>query len=121
MKFLWTTIQVGDMEKSIEFYTDLAGLKVLQRFNAGPDMELAFLGNGSDGETLLELAAHGESTAISYKSPVSIGFETESLEEMQVRAAARGIAVTRGSVETPSGSFFFVEDPDGFMVQFFQH
>ncbi|HCX61202.1 MAG TPA: glyoxalase, partial [Clostridiales bacterium] len=52
MKFLWTTIHVKNMEESLAFYQDVVGLKLMNRFNAGPGMEISFLG---EGETKLEL------------------------------------------------------------------
>ena len=41
MKYLWTTINVKDLDESIAFYSDLLGLKVQSRFPAGPGMEIA--------------------------------------------------------------------------------
>ena len=52
MKFLWTTILVNDMDESLKFYEEIAGLKPVDRFQAGPGMEIAFLG---EGETKIEL------------------------------------------------------------------
>ncbi|MCE1253768.1 MAG: VOC family protein, partial [Anaerolineae bacterium] len=57
MKYLWTTIYVKDLDKSISFYSDLVGLKVLKRFPGKPGIEMAFLGNGTSDETLVELLA----------------------------------------------------------------
>lgn len=37
MKYLWTTINVKNMEESITFYSELAGLKMLNRFPADRD------------------------------------------------------------------------------------
>ena len=57
MKFLWTTIYVKNLDESITFYSNLLGLKVVNRFPAGPGMEIAFMGNGINDETLVELMA----------------------------------------------------------------
>ena len=45
MKFVWTTIQVADLDRSLAFYHDLLGLPVAERFQAGPN-EIAMLGEG---------------------------------------------------------------------------
>ena len=52
MKFCWATIMVKDMEESLKFYQEIVGLKVDRRFEAGPGVEIVFLGNG---ETKVEL------------------------------------------------------------------
>ena len=38
MSFCWTTIQVKDMNESLEFYEDIVGLKVNQRIEISPDV-----------------------------------------------------------------------------------
>ncbi|MGC9330390.1 MAG: VOC family protein [Bacteroidales bacterium] len=52
MKFCWSTLRVKDMETSINFYKEIIGLSVSNRFKAGLGVEIAFLG---DGETKIEL------------------------------------------------------------------
>ncbi len=46
MKFCWCTITVKDMEESLKFYQEVVGLKLNRRFEAGPGVEIAFLGDG---------------------------------------------------------------------------
>ena len=55
MKLLWTTLYVKNLDESIAFYSELAGLRMMRRFPAGPGMEIAFMGNGAEDETLVEL------------------------------------------------------------------
>jgi len=57
MKFCWTTLTVKNMEESLKFYQELIGLNLNQRFQAGPNMEIAFLGQG---ETQVELIYNKE-------------------------------------------------------------
>ena len=45
------------MEESLKFYQEIVGLNLVRRFNAGPNTEIAFLG---DGETKVELMCHKE-------------------------------------------------------------
>jgi lactoylglutathione lyase len=56
MKFLWTTILVNNMDESLKFYEEIVGLKLTERFQAGPGMEISFLG---EGETKVELISFG--------------------------------------------------------------
>jgi lactoylglutathione lyase len=46
MTFLWTALYVKDLNSTINFYTEIVGLQVLKRFQAGPSTEIAFMGNG---------------------------------------------------------------------------
>lgn len=120
MKYLWTTISVENMEESIRFYTTLVGLKLLRRFPAGAGVELAFLGNGVDGETMIELMADSSIGTIGFNEFISIGFAVASIDEMLAIIQREKIPVYNGPVETPGSFFFTVQDPDGLQVQFFQ-
>ncbi|MBW2558151.1 MAG: VOC family protein [Deltaproteobacteria bacterium] len=121
MKFLWTTIAVKNLDESITFYTDLVGLHVVKRFPAGPGMEIAFMGNGITDETLVELLADSNTSTVNYNEGISLGFAVDSVEAMLDTVKRHNIPVHTGPVETPSGSrFFFIKDPNGLNVQFFQ-
>ena len=120
MKYLWTTIIVNDMDASVAFYTEVAGLKVQSRFPAGPGVEIAFLGNGTDNETLVELMTDDRHSAPSYGKSISIGFAVDSAAAMLDSATSKGIPVYSGPVETPAYKFFGVQDPSGLHVQFFE-
>jgi len=120
MKFLWTTINVKDMDASIAFYSDLVGLKVLNRFPAGPGKEIAFMGNGVNDETTVELMTDAGLTSISRGESISLGFAINSVDEMLKNVASRNVKVQNGPFETPSFKFFTVQDPDGWNIQFFE-
>ncbi len=74
MKFLWTTIYVKNMDESIAFFTNLVGLKALKRFPARPGVEIAFMGNGVDNETLVELLADSKNSSVNFGEAISIVF-----------------------------------------------
>lgn len=120
MKFLWTTIYVRNLDESIAFYADLLQLKTLSRFPAGPGSEIAFLGNGNDGETLVELMADSKVSEVSFGESISIGFAVESVDDMLSTVAGKGIAVHSGPFETPAYRFFCIKDPNGLNVQLFE-
>lgn len=120
MKFLWTTIHVENLDESIAFYTDLAELKLLKRFPAGPGMEIAFLGNGTDNETLIELLADNKNGTIGFNEFISIGFAVDSADAMLETVKSKNIPVHSGPFESPGFKFFGIKDPDGLNVQFFQ-
>lgn len=120
MKYLWTTINVENLDEAIAFYSDLAGLKVLKRFPAGPGVEIAFMGNGADNETLVELLADSSNGAVSFSEFISIGFAVDSVDAMLDTLKSKNIPVHSGPFETPGFKFFCIKDPDGLNVQFFQ-
>lgn len=120
MKFLWTTVNVENMDESINFYSDLVNLKVLNRFHAGPGVEIAFLGNGTENETLVELLADKSIGAVNFSEFIYLGFAVESIEAMLETVKGKNIPVHSGPFETPAFKFFCVKDPDGLQVQFFQ-
>ena len=120
MKFLWTTIYVNDMNESIAFYTELVGLKVQNRFVAGPGAEIAFLGNGVDNETLVELMTDSHRGTAIYGESISVGFAVDSVAAMLDSMKSKGIPVFSGPVETPMYRFFGVQDSSGLHVQFFE-
>ncbi|WP_409228309.1 VOC family protein [Gudongella sp. SC589] len=119
MKFCWTTLTVNDMDKSIEFYTEIVGLKVDRRFNAGPDTEICFLG---DGETKLELICDTDIRPDCLGEGMSMGFQVESLEKIEGVLEQKGIPVHSGPFQpNPHIRFLYVKDPDGFKVQFVEN
>lgn len=120
MKFLWTAINVKNLDESIAFYSNLVGLQVMRRFSAGPSTEIAMMGNGTDGETLVELLADSNNSAVSFSEFISIGFAVDSIAEMLDRLKSKNIPVHSGPIETPRSKFFFIKDPNGVLVQFFQ-
>jgi lactoylglutathione lyase len=121
MKFLWTTIYVKNLDESIAFYSNLVGLHVVERFPAGPGMEIAFMGNGTDDETLVELLADSNINTVNYSEFISLGFAVDSVDAMLETVKRHNIPVHTEPVETPSGSrFFCIKDPNGLNVQFFQ-
>ena len=70
MKFLWTTIHVSDLDKSIAFYSGLLDLPVIERFH-GTGNEIAMLGE-ADGTHLELLCRPGRPETVG--QGVSVGF-----------------------------------------------
>jgi len=113
MSFCWCTVHVKDIDESIKFYEDVVGLKVDKRFSGGGKTEIAFLGSG---DTQLELIGG----AGAYEgNGISIGFRVDDLDAKMAFVKAKGIAVHSGPfAPNPVTRFFFVQDPDGLLVQF---
>ena len=120
MKFLWTTIYVKNLDESIAFYSNLLGLQVTKRFPAGPGMEIAFMGNGTNNETLVELLADSNNSIFNYSEFISIGFAVDSVDAMLDTVKSKNISVHNGPFETPGSKYFCIKDPNGLNIQFFQ-
>ena len=119
MKFLWTTIYVRNLEESIAFYSELLDLQVIRRFPAGPGMEIAFMGNGTEGETLVELLADSAISEVDLGQHISIGFAVDSVDAMLETVKSKGIPLHGAPVETHGSKFFFIKDPNGLSIQFY--
>lgn len=116
MKFCWSTLTVKDMEESLKFYKEIVGLKENKRFQAGPGMEIVFLG---EGETQIELIYNANKKDINMGADISLGFQVSSLDEMMEFVKEKGIDIHSGPFQpNPSTRFFYVLDPNGLRIQF---
>lgn len=119
MKFCWCTIRVYNMEESLKFYQEIVGLKVDRKFNAGPEVEIVFLG---DGETKVELICNGTGKEINVGQDISLGFEVDSVDKMIAFVKEKGIDINSGPFQpNPHTKFFFVMDPNGLKIQFVEN
>ena len=116
MKYLHTTILVGDLDASVQFYEKQVGLTIQRRFPAGPGREIVFLADKS-GETCVELIRDAAAGALK-ASGISLGFQVHDLEKE--RAAKEAAGLNPGPVISPNPRtrFFFVADPNGLQIQF---
>ncbi|WP_101909170.1 VOC family protein [Marasmitruncus massiliensis] len=119
MKFCWTTVTVNDLNQSLKFYQEIVGLPLMNRFSAGPESEIAFLG---DGETKLELIQHTISQPVNIGQDISLGFEVHSMDEKIAFIKEKGLHIHSGPFQpNPHVRFFFVLDPNGLKIQFVEN
>lgn len=122
MRFLHTMLRVGDLQRSIDFYTRVMGMTLL-RTTERPEQNysLAFVGYGTNPEQAeIELTYnHG---VASYELGTAYGHIAIGMAD--VRAAcekirAEGGAITRepGAVKGGSTVIAFVADPDGYKIE----
>jgi lactoylglutathione lyase len=110
---------VNNMEESLKFYQEIVGLSLGRRFGAGPESEIAFLG---DGETKVELICNENNKELAIGKDISLGFEVDSVDDMIALIKAKGIAVHSGPFEpNPHVKFFYVLDPNGLKIQFVEN
>lgn len=107
---------VRDVEKSVLFYQEIAGLEVVNRMNPGPG-EIVFLAN-EKGETMLELIEFEGTEKVATKGMV-MSFSAEgNLEELREKAVKLGYTPSEIVTGGPKPTHFTVEDPDGIIVEF---
>ena len=124
MQLLHTMLRVGDLQRSIDFYTKTIGMDLL-RTTDRPDQKytLAFVGFGGgnkNGEAELELTYnYGESEYDLGTAYGHIALGVDSVAETCERIRAAGGKVTRepGPVKGGTTVIAFVEDPDGYKVE----
>ena len=125
MRLLHTMLRVGQLDRSIAFYTEVLGMRLLRRqdYPTGR-FTLAFLGYGEEATyTVLELT-HNWDTAC---YDLGTGFGHLAVEVPDAAAAceavrAKGGRVTReaGPMKHGSTVIAFVEDPDGYKIEFIE-
>ena len=124
MQFLHTMLRVGDMQRSIDFYTNVIGMDLL-RTTERPDQKynLAFVGFGGgnrNGQAELELTYnYGVSdydlgTAYGH---IALGVDDVAGTCERIRAAGGNVTREPGPVKGGNTVIAFVEDPDGYKVE----
>jgi lactoylglutathione lyase len=117
-KLLHTRMRVSDLDQTINFYTNILGLEVLERKVSPRGSQLAFL-RVPNSEELIELTSFPPSgPVIVQEDLVHLAFQVESLDETIASLNAKGVKVTDGPTQTSSGSrFIFIDAPDGYEVE----
>jgi len=122
MRILHTMLRVGDLERSLAFYTGVLGMKLLRR-KEYPDgrFTLAFVGYGPESEgAALELTHNWDTKAYD----LGTAFGHVALEVPDAAAACAEIKRLGGKVVREAGPMkhgttviAFVEDPDGYKIE----
>ena len=122
MRLLHVMLRVGDLERSIGFYTEVLGMALLRRKDY-PDgrFTLAFLGYGPESDTTVLELTHNWDTP-SYD--LGAGYGHIALGVDDIHGACAAIAARGGRVVRPPGPMkhgstviAFIEDPDGYKVE----
>ena len=123
MRILHTMLRVGDLERSIKFYTEVLGMEVLRTSeNAEYKYTLAFVGYGDESENaVIELTynwgvdKYDLGTAYGH---IALGVDDIYATIEAIRAAGGKITREPGPVLGGKTVIAFAEDPDGYKIEF---
>ena len=126
-KFLHTMLRVGNLDRSVKFYTDLLDMKELRRRDV-PDGKytLAFLGYGegnAEGQAEIELTynygveKYEQGTAFGH---LAVGVPDVAGACEKVRHGGGSVTREAGPVKFGTTIIAFVEDPDGYKIELIQ-
>ena len=125
MRILHTMLRTGDLQRSIDFYTRVLGMRLLRQKDY-PDGQftLAFLGYGSEDETaVIELTYNwGRSSYDLGDGYGHVAIGVDDIEAACERVREHGGEVTRepGPMKHGSTVIAFVRDPDGYAIEFIE-
>jgi lactoylglutathione lyase len=122
MRLLHTMLRVGDMQRSIDFYTKVMGMTLL-RITDRPDQKytLAFLGYGSNPEHAeIELTFnygvdhYDLGTAYGH---IAIGVQDAAATCAAVKSSGGNVTREAGPVKGGNTVIAFIQDPDGYKIE----
>lgn len=122
MRLLHTMLRVVDLNKSIEFYTEILGMRLLRKkdYPEGK-FTLAFLAYGDESQhTAIELTHNWETTEYNLGNGFGhLAIEVEDVYQACDHIKRKGGEVVRqaGPMKHSTTVLAFVKDPDGYMIE----
>ena len=122
MRMLHTMLRVGDLDRSIKFYTEVLGMKLLRQKDY-PDgkFTLAFVGYGDESEnTVIELTYNWDTDHYDLGNGYGhIALEVDDVYQATDEIKKRGGKIIRDAGPMNAGTTIisFVEDPDGYPIE----
>jgi lactoylglutathione lyase len=126
MQFLHTMLRVGNLQRSIDFYTHVLGMQVL-RTSENPEYKysLAFLGfeGGNPAQAEIELTYNWGVESYELGSAyghIALGVPNAYAAVEKIKAAGGNVTREAGPVKGGSTVIAFVTDPDGYKIELIQ-
>ncbi len=125
MRIAHTMLRVANLDRSLQFYEHALGMRLLRRKDYPEGrFTLAFVGYGPEREQAVLELTHNWDVA-DYERGTGFGHVAIEVEDAQTACAA--VAQNGGKVSRPAGPMkhgktiiAFVEDPDGYQIEFVQ-
>jgi lactoylglutathione lyase len=111
-------MRVSNLDETIQFYTHVLGLEVIERKTSPRGSQLAFL-KVPHSDALIELTSFPPSGPVKVQEDlVHLAFQVDNLDHTMASLKAKGIKITDGPTQTSSGSrFLFIDAPDGYEIE----
>ena len=126
MKFLHTMLRVGNLQRSIDFYTQVLGMTLLrQSENPESQYSLAFLGfdGGNPAQAEIELTYNWGAERYDHGNAyghIALGVPDAYAACEKIKAAGGNVTREAGPVKGGSTVIAFVTDPDGYKIELIQ-
>ena len=122
MRILHTMLRVGDLDRAIDFYTKVLGMRLLRRQDYPEGrFTLAFVGYGAESEqSVIELTHNWDTSA--YELGTGFGHIALEVEDVyqacdQIRERGGRIMRAAGPMNAGTTIIAFVADPDGYPIE----
>ena len=115
MHFYQLILRVRDIEKSIKFYNEFVGLKILRQ-EKSDQWEIAFLAD-KEGATQIELVSLEQGDKVETKG-LTVCFQTDELDKLHALAKEKGLNPSDIRVPDETMRYFYVYDPDKISIEF---
>jgi lactoylglutathione lyase len=125
-RMLHTMIRVKDLDKSVDFYTRLLGMKELRRSEVpAGKYTLAFVGYGDESSTAVIELTHNWDQAEPYQlgggfGHLAVGVPDVAATCERIKAGGGKVVREAGPVQHGTTVIAFVEDPDGYKTELVQ-
>ena len=122
-RFLHTMLRVKDLDKSLNFYTELLGMKLLRKRDYPPGkFTLAFVGYGDETDSTVVELTHNWEQAEPYQLGSAFGHLAIGVPDVYKtceRLGAAGVKIPRpaGPMAHGGSVIAFIEDPDGYRIE----
>lgn len=126
MRLLHTMLRVGDLQRSIDFYTRVLGMRVLRKSeNAEYKYTLAFVGYTEESEgAVIELTYNWGTEKYDLGNAyghIALGVDDVAATCERIRSAGGNVTREAGPVKGGSTIIAFVEDPDGYKIELIEN
>lgn len=125
MRMLHTMLRVGNLEKSLQFYTEVLGMQLLRKQDYPEGrFTLAFVGYGpEDSNTVLELTHNWDTSSYELGNAyghIALGVPDAYAACDKIKVLGGKVVREAGPMKHGSTVIAFVEDPDGYKIELIQ-
>ena len=117
-KFLHTRMRVDDLDRTVDFYQKVFGLKVSRRHESPRGSKLVFLSVPNSEEEIEITFFPGSGSVQVQEDLMHLAFEVEDMSAFAEHIKSVGYEFSDGPTESSSGSTFaFVDAPEGYEIE----